>query len=191
MGVFIDLTGKKFGLLIVSKRTATTYKKVRWDCICECGKMTKASSCDLISGHTRSCGCLYNRTGQESPRFRGFQKISGRFWGSILCGAKKRNISVELSMEDAWNLFIKQNQRCALTNLILTFNKNSKDSTGTASLDRIDSSKGYTIDNCQWIHKDYNWMKLDHSQQEFIDMCYKVVENNPRTPTTDHPDYQV
>lgn len=180
MGIFIDLTGKKFGLLTISKRTAAVNKKVRWDCICECGNLTNVSSGDLISGHTRSCGCLYNRTGRESPRFRGFQEISGRFWYSILHGAKQRNISVELSIEDAWNLFIKQNRRCALTNLILKFNKNCVDNTGTASLDRIDSSKGYSIDNCQWVHKSVNVLKWDKTQQELIDWCYKIVENNPR-----------
>jgi hypothetical protein len=45
----------------------------------------------------------------------------------------------------------------------------------TASLDRIDSSKGYIEGNLQWVHKDVNIMKMDLSQVEFIDYCVKVA----------------
>ena len=44
----------------------------------------------------------------------------------------------------------------------------------TASLDRIDSSRGYDADNIQWVHKDINWMKQDFSQSEFIAYCRRV-----------------
>ena len=47
----------------------------------------------------------------------------------------------------------------------------------TASLDRIDSSKGYTIDNIQWLHKDINKMKWDFSQEKFLELCKKIVNN--------------
>lgn len=48
----------------------------------------------------------------------------------------------------------------------------------TASLDRINSSIGYTIDNVQWVHKKINMMKMDLSQEEFINYCRLVVKNN-------------
>jgi hypothetical protein len=51
-------------------------------------------------------------------------------------------------------------------------------STGTASLDRIDSSKGYEEGNIQWVHKHINFMKRTYSQEYFIDMCKKVADNN-------------
>ena len=47
----------------------------------------------------------------------------------------------------------------------------------TQSLDRIDSTKGYTIDNVQWVHKYINLMKHQLTQQQFIDFCKKVVEH--------------
>ena len=46
----------------------------------------------------------------------------------------------------------------------------------TASLDRIDSSKGYVEGNVQWVHKMINMSKQQYSQEEFIDMC-KAVAN--------------
>ena len=50
----------------------------------------------------------------------------------------------------------------------------------TASLDRIDSCKGYTIDNVQWVHKWINVMKSDHSQDEFIALCRAVTTHQER-----------
>lgn len=35
----------------------------------------------------------------------------------------------------------------------------------------IDSTKVYTIDNVQWVHKNINIMKWDISQEEFINWC--------------------
>jgi hypothetical protein len=52
-----------------------------------------------------------------------------------------------------------------------------KDNTHTASLDRIDSSKGYFKGNVQWIHKDLNVMKMDLTEEKFIDYCKLVYEN--------------
>jgi len=51
----------------------------------------------------------------------------------------------------------------------------SKQKLRTASLDRIDSTKNYTIDNIQWVHKDVNKMKMDFSQEYFIEMCRLVT----------------
>ncbi len=48
----------------------------------------------------------------------------------------------------------------------------------TASLDRIDSTKGYTLDNIQWIHKDLNKMKMNFANDYFIKTCKLVAENN-------------
>jgi hypothetical protein len=50
--------------------------------------------------------------------------------------------------------------------------------TMTASLDRIDSSRGYTLDNIQWVHKDLNKMKTNYPNDYFIKMCKYVANNN-------------
>ena len=49
--------------------------------------------------------------------------------------------------------------------------------TGTASLDRIDSSKGYIQGNIQWVHKRINQMKWDSEENDFINWC-KLVANH-------------
>ena len=48
----------------------------------------------------------------------------------------------------------------------------------TASLDRIDSTKGYFIENVQWVHKYVNIMKWHTANQEFIEWCKLIAANN-------------
>lgn len=58
-GNFKDLTGKKFGKLLVVSLTErrTPAGKRLWECRCDCGGTAFAPSSDLNSGHTTSCGC--------------------------------------------------------------------------------------------------------------------------------------
>lgn len=53
-----DLTGQKFGRLTVLHLEEQKGKNYIWLCKCDCGNLTKVSSSNLRSGHTKSCGCL-------------------------------------------------------------------------------------------------------------------------------------
>jgi len=44
-----------------------------------------------------------------------------------------------------------------------------------ASLDRIDSSKGYAQDNIQWVHAMVNMCKNKYSQDKFVEMCIAIA----------------
>jgi hypothetical protein len=55
----------------------------------------------------------------------------------------------------------------------------------TASLDRIDSSSGYTVNNIQWVHKMVNGLKGFLSNDEFIFWCQKVVSKHPEARMID------
>lgn len=57
----IDLTGKRFGRLVVQQRAPRESRvKPRWACVCDCGKETVVFGSQLRSGQTKSCGCLAN-----------------------------------------------------------------------------------------------------------------------------------
>ncbi|WP_238595034.1 hypothetical protein, partial [Nocardia seriolae] len=45
------------------------------------------------------------------------------------------------------------------------------------TLDRIDSSKGYAIDNVQWVHKDVNMIKWELSEEVFLATCLEIVNH--------------
>ena len=53
MSRFIDLTGKRYGRLRVIKYVGDE----KWECECDCGKITYPASYNLNKGHTKSCGC--------------------------------------------------------------------------------------------------------------------------------------
>ena len=54
----MDLVGQRFERLTVIERTENKGSKAAWKCKCDCGGFTVAVSHDLISGHTKSCGCF-------------------------------------------------------------------------------------------------------------------------------------
>lgn len=59
MGKFIDLTGQRFGKLVVLYRNGTSKnKKAIWHCKCDCGTECDVLGENLKKGNTKSCGCL-------------------------------------------------------------------------------------------------------------------------------------
>ena len=103
------------------------------------------------------------------------QMLLDSHWASILSGARQRNLPVEITRRDAWQLFLQQNQRCALTGFLLVL-KPHRGEHRTASLDRIDSKRGYVPGNVQWVHRDINRLKSDWSTDQFLAMARAVVE---------------
>lgn len=55
----IDLTGERFGRLLVLGRSPAMSMKPRWRVRCECGAEKDVSGSNLRTGHTQSCGCLH------------------------------------------------------------------------------------------------------------------------------------
>lgn len=63
-----DLKGKAFGYLIALEPTDKRIGRfIIWKCRCKCdGKIIEVSSANLVSGHTRSCGCLGSSAGEAN-----------------------------------------------------------------------------------------------------------------------------
>lgn len=150
-------------------------KTVRWDSF----KRGELKSCGCVPHPGNKLGKFTRRYGKDSPHWKGHGDISAYFWNHIKGGAKSRNIEVSITIEDAWDLFIEQNKCCSLTGEPLKFGitvKEHRSGMTTASLDRIDSKKGYSKDNIQWVHKTINLLKMQLPQEEFIEWCSKVVQ---------------
>ena len=77
-----------------------------------------------------------------------------------------------ITEEDAIEVLEKQNYKCTLTGIELTFKPIM-----TASIDRIENEKGYTKENIQWVHKHINIMKHRYAQEYFINMCHMVSKH--------------
>lgn len=61
MSKVVDLTGQTFGRLVVQERASgnTSCGGAQWTVRCECGATKVVRSRSLISGDTKSCGCLH------------------------------------------------------------------------------------------------------------------------------------
>ncbi len=145
-----------------------------WWCECICGHKSLVRQYSLLIGRSTRCQSCSMKNNQN--RWTGHKKLSGDYWTTILKGAKKRNLSLDITIQDAWKQFEKQNGKCALSGVELMMGCPGKSDT-TASLDRIDSLKGYHLDNIQWVHKTINIMKLNLPQEKFLTFCKLITEN--------------
>jgi hypothetical protein len=174
----VNLAGRTFGKLTVTRMFGTNGKRVLWEAECECGNRRAFQSDNLLSGHSKSCGCIGRATGKHSFNWAGYGDISGFMWNKMKRNAADKGRRFTISIRSAWRLFLLQGRKCALSGAQLHFASSTKfhsNGVTTASLDRIDSSKGYTKGNVQWIHKSINQMKSDLPQRLFIDMCLAVA----------------
>lgn len=63
-----DLAGMRFGRCVVLEKTNREKAGgVKWKCICDCGNEFFTYSQNLLSGHTKGCGC--GRTGEKHGGF--------------------------------------------------------------------------------------------------------------------------
>lgn len=74
-----DIAGQTFGLLKPIKYAGHKHGRVAWTCQCECGNECIVTAHDLLTGHTKSCGCLkkkgYNARNIKGQIFRELQAI--------------------------------------------------------------------------------------------------------------------
>lgn len=178
-----DLTGVRRGMLTALRPSGeSTRYGVVWIVKCDCGNEIKMASADFMRKpkrphqSPRSCGCYRKRN--RSPKYKGVGDLSHSKFKNICKGAEERNLPFKITIKQAWDLFCKQNGRCALTGVPIVLDPSSMAAgANTASLDRIDNSKGYVRGNIQWVHVEINFMKHSRSQEEFVRWCRLVVDH--------------
>lgn len=167
-------------------------------CICDCGKVVIKDANRVVRGLYKSCGCLLKemqdsfndrhvKTGRKSSRWKGSGDVPKQVWNNIYHSALRREIPFEITIEEIANQFVVQNKKCAISGELLTFGKQIKRNgmspaeyfalTNTASLDRIDSTKGYVKGNIQWVHKDINKMKQNLTENLFFEWIEKIYNH--------------
>lgn len=171
----LQLLNKKFGSWTVIERfhTNTKYRKTQWVCECICGSRYVVTGVNLKYGLSTKCKPCADKTNIVPNNIV--------HWDRIKRDAKERNFEFNIKKEKCYNLLVQQNFKCALSGVTIYLAKTAAENRiclSTASLDRINSNKGYTMDNIQWVHKDINVMKMNYDQQYFLDLCKKVYEHN-------------
>lgn len=94
MGKFIDLTGQRFGSLVIIKRADYNDKggKPVWVCKCDCGNLCYRSGYNLRKNQTNSCGCkeLENR---KKAKEKSRENLIGKRFGKLTVIDKAESIN--------------------------------------------------------------------------------------------------
>jgi hypothetical protein len=146
-----DFTGQRFGrLLVIEMAGSDKYKRSLWNCKCDCGNFKVVSGNHLQTGNSTSCGCLQKETRAangksntvhgltNSPIMRAWQSMKDRCYNPKTDSYKYyggRGITVCDEWRDSFYSFV--------VDMGQTFKEG-------LTLDRKDSNKGYSKDNCRW-----------------------------------------
>lgn len=153
-----DIIGLEFrGFTIIEYIPLKTRETRRhnYRCVCNtCGKIREFEQAEIVRNRI-DCRCHYE-----------YRRIKNE-------SSMRRKLQFTISEKEMWQLLKDQHYKCALSGLDIYFN-HSRDK--TASLDRIDSNKGYHLNNVQWVHKEINRMKMDLLQKQFIQLCELVSD---------------
>jgi hypothetical protein len=157
--------------------------EAHWLCECVCGKQQTVPAKYLLRAQIGAIGgsSCCRSCADKKHRIIITNSVPEYYWRHVKRNADKRNIAIEISANESYELLKSQNFKCALSGLpirISEYAQEHDDGGTTASLDRINSSQAYTKSNVQWVHKDINMMKHVFSTDYFISLCKLVTDNH-------------
>lgn len=160
MSRFEDLTGKRFGRLVVIERAEDHIQpngkhQIQWLCKCDCGNEVVVRGSNLKNGNSKSCGCLQKDTTSFNNKLHnGSISVSGMARSKIYttwCNMKQRCLNENnrqykdyggrgIKVCDDW-LDFEPFYKWAMVN---GYND-------MLTLDRINTNGNYTPRNCRWV----------------------------------------
>lgn len=144
----IDLTGRKFGRLVVLGRESVEQRHVHWRCRCDCGNEVVVTGNNLKKLHTTSCGCVHSERTIQSNTTHGKSKTRlYRTWKNMKNRCYNPNVrsysdygARGITVCDEW----LNNFQCFYDWAIQSGYRED------LSIDRINNDDGYYPENCHW-----------------------------------------
>lgn len=101
-----------------------------------------------------------------------------KYCNNIARGIKNRDNLSTITGEDIYNIYLKQDGRCVISNVLMTTIVNQGWRIPTnISVDRIDSRKPYSLDNIQLVCVHVNIMKADLDESELVIFCKLIYQH--------------
>ena len=170
-----DMTGQKFGKLTVILYAGKSTRKdrsSRWVCKCECVGEKVATRLDLLNGYVKSCGC----NGAGVANYIGEVAVENAQYGIYQRSAKHRGISFDLTKEEFISII---HQPCHYDGFMDRKNTQwGNERFEINGIDRLDPTKGYTMDNCVPCCKNCNYAKRSMSDEEFTSWIQRLINFN-------------
>lgn len=175
-----DLTGQILGDLLVSKRLGThrSSKSILYLCKCICGNNIELTSKALQRRKIKNCGCKIV-PGKKLP---GDQAIFNKYLSSYKSNAKRKKMSFSLTNEQCRKLCSDNCFYCNTEPGNIFTHKKSIGNFIHNGIDRLDSNKGYTIDNVVSCCTLCNYKKRETSYDDFMNWISKVFHNRILKP---------
>lgn len=146
----VDLTGRVFHRLVVldgpESKVYSGKRRTFWKCVCECGAHIEALGESLVSGNTKSCGCLRSEKSSLTVKTHGRSKTKEyNAWSAARSRCTNRNHPYfkdyggrGIYMCDEW------------MNSFETFLLDMGEASQGLELDRVDNDGPYAKWNCRW-----------------------------------------
>ena len=168
----LDLTKRQFeGIQILSKVTKRDKtRSVYWRVYCKvCKETSEIATANLVRRkQMKSCGCL--RGSKYKPGEAGKKNLLK----SYKDGARRRNLEFSLTQEQFYTLTAQPCHYCGAEHSITTYKtglatERAREYSAFQSngIDRVDNSKGYTLENSVPCCKMCNTAKHHHTLEEF------------------------
>jgi len=172
---YFDLTGKRFGKLVVEHRLQETKNgAVVWSCICDCGNKSKVITTNLKNGTTNSCGCI--RKIKSSLIFKTHGLTNSKTY-RVWSGMKTRCLnkkSTNYSSYGGRGITI-----CERWNSFTNFLEDMGERPEGMTLDRIDVNGNYEPSNCRWASKEQQAQNKRKLKMVNADSFLKFLKTQP------------
>lgn len=147
---------------------------------CDCGKIITARLWGVKTGHTKSCGCLQLEKlciAQTAHKKAYGEAGKNYVLYQIKRGATSRGLEFSLTDDQVYEL---SQSNCYYCGAPPSMRRNTKTQNGVYiynGLDRVDNSKGYTLDNVVTCCITCNRMKMAHTKTKFLDKVKQIYEH--------------